>query len=261
MASTAICVQFPHEKNLVADMIAVLIEKLNETERERMSAWIPLVEEHAEQLVHGLRRKTTSKRMPEILTAAALYDAFLEYESRTHVRCRLSLMRETFRLSTCSINAAWNQLFNNRATLRKGCLNSVYGNEYSDYREAVDAVLASITRAVVEMTEDVETYVNQIREQVCQLFGRMDSTKAEEYDPILVAGAAVYSAICTLDGKRRIQISQRDLSDLCNCSPSMLSNVWLALFASLVQANQRTSMWENVDELGISGKTLSSSED
>ncbi|RDE14125.1 MAG: hypothetical protein C4K48_07345 [Candidatus Thorarchaeota archaeon] len=237
MASTTTYVQVTHERNLVSDMIAALLERLNETERERMSAWSPLVEEHAEQLIHGLKRKTTSKRRLEILTAAALYDAFLEYESRTHVRCRLSLMKETFGLPTCSINAAWIQLFNNRAALRKGYSNTVYTNESSDHREAVNAILADITWAVVEMTEDVETYIGQIREQACQLLERMDCTKAEEHEPILVAGAAVYAAICTLHGKRRIQVSQRDLSNFCNYSPSMLSKAWLGLFASLVQSN------------------------
>jgi len=218
-------------------MIAALLEKLDVTEREKMSAWIPLIEEHAEQLIHGLRRRTTSKRMPEILVAAALYDAFLEYESRTHVRCRLSLMREIFGLSTCSINAAWIHLFNNRATLRKGYSNPVNGNENYDYGEAVDAILANITRAVVGMTEAVEAYINQIQEQACQLFETMDCAKAEEYDSVLVAAAAIYAAICTLHGKRRIQVSQRNLSDFCSCSPSMLSKVWLGLFASLVQPN------------------------
>lgn len=218
-------------------MIVVLLEKLDETEREKMSAWIPLIEEHAEQLVHGLKRKTTSKRKPEIVTAASLYDALLEYESRTHVRYRLSLMSETFGLPTCSINAAWIQLFNNRATLRKGYSNPVNGNDNYNYREALDAILANITRAVIEMTEAVETYVNQIREQARQLLETMDCTKAEDYESVLVAAAAIYAAICGFHGKRRIQISQRDLSDFCNYSPSMLSKVWLGLFASLVQPN------------------------
>lgn len=238
MVSTVTCVQVPHEKNLVADMITALLEKLNETEREKMSSWMPLIEEHAKQLLHGLRRKTTSKRRPETLIAAALYDAILEYGGRTHVRCRLSLMRETFGLSTCSISAAWVHLFRNRTTLRKGYLNPVHGNEKGDYGGAADAILANIVRAVAEMSKDVEKYVNEIRRVTRQLLERMDCAKAEQHDPILVAAAAIYAAICTLDGKRRIQVSQRDLSDFCNCSRSLLSRVWLGLFASLVQENR-----------------------
>jgi hypothetical protein len=230
MASTSIGVQIIDEKSIISEMLEVILEKLGDEDRKRMNPWIHDIEEYSEQLVLGLKQKKISKRRPEILAAAAIYDAFLEYESRTTVKFGLPLMKEMFGFAPCSINSAWTQLFDSRALLRKDYLNPVYSNKSLSQKDAVFAVVNNINRAIIGTNTDVEKWITNIRSLACQLLERIDSSNAAGYDCVLVATAAIYAAIRRYTGKPRIQISQRDLAQFCNHSPAMLSKVWLELF-------------------------------
>jgi len=232
MASTSIDVQLTDEKNTITYMLVVILEKLDDTERAKIDSWLALIEDHAEKLIHRLKRKIIVKRRPEILAAASLYDAFLEFESRTAVKIRLPLMKGALGLPLCSINSAWTQLFDNRALLRKDYLNPVHCNSSLSHEEAVLAVLSNVTQAIIEKREDVVAWIAEIQDLACKYLELMDHVKAAEYDTVLVGTAAIYAAICNYPGKPRIQVSQRDLAQFCNHSPAMLSKVWLDLFTS-----------------------------
>ncbi|MFW9960453.1 MAG: hypothetical protein ACFFDV_05510 [Candidatus Thorarchaeota archaeon] len=232
MASTSIGVQVTDEKNTITQMLAAIMEMLTEEERGKIDSWLSLIEDHAEQCILSLKRKTASKRRREILTAAALYDAFLEFESRTLVKIRLPLMKDALSLTLCSINSVWTQLFDNRMFLRKDYLYPVYSNTSFNPERAVDAVLTNVSRAISEKKDDVETWITEIRILASKCLETMDHEKAEDYDSLLVGTAAIYAAIRSYPGKPRIHVSQRDLAQFCNHSPAMLSKVWLELFAS-----------------------------
>ncbi|MFW9956620.1 MAG: hypothetical protein ACFFCT_01000 [Candidatus Odinarchaeota archaeon] len=232
MASTSIGLQITNDRNTLTCMLAAIIENISEEERIKIDRWLPLIEDYAEQLIHELKKKTVSKRRSDILSAASLYDAFLEFESRTSVRIRLPLLKETLGLKQCSINSAWTQLFDNRAILRKDYLNPVHNNGSLNYQEAVIAVLTNMIRAIIDKTTKLDAWIVEIRILACKYLDTMDHAKAAEYDSVLVSTAAVYSALRNYPGKPRIQISQRDLAQFCNHSPAMLSKVWLELFTS-----------------------------
>jgi len=231
MASTSISVQVTDEKNTITQMLAAIMEKLTEEERGRLDSWLPLIEDHAEQCILGLKRKIVSKRKPEILTAAALYDAFLEFESRTLVKIRLPLMKKALGLTLCSVNSAWTQLFDNRVFLRKDCLYPVHNSASLNPQDAIDAVLANVSRAIDEKREDVEMWIAEIRMHAGNCLETMVCGKAAGYDSLLVSTAAIYAAIRNYPGKPLIHVSQRDMAQFCNHSPAMLSKVWLELFA------------------------------
>jgi hypothetical protein len=231
LASTSIGVQIVDEQNIISWMLEVIVERLDNESRNMLAAWLVPIEEHAEQLVIRLKQKRTSKRRPEILAAAAIYDAFLEYESRTNVKCGLPLMKEAFGLTPCSINSAWTQLFDNRSMLRKDFLNPVHSNGSLSYQDALVAVLNNITRATIKKNVEAENWITEIHTIACQLLKTMNSSAALEYDCVLVGTAAIYAAIRKYPGKPRIQISQRDLAQVCIQSPAMLSKAWLELFA------------------------------
>jgi hypothetical protein len=231
MESASVSVQITEDKSIISEMLVRILEKLSNEERERIETWLPLIEEHVEQLILGLKRKAINARRYEILAAASIYDAFLEYESRSSVKFRLPLMEETFHLRPCSINSTWTRLFNKRVLLRKDYLIPVYSNSSFTHRDAVDAVLTNIKRALFEKRDDVETWIDEIRLLTFRLLETMDNAKAAEYDTVLVGIAAIYAAIRKYPGQPRIQISQRDLAQFCNHSPAMLSKIWLDLFA------------------------------
>ncbi len=232
MATTSIGVQITYEKDTVTHMLATIMEKITEEERMKIDPWLPHIEDHAEQCILRLKRKIVSKRRPEILAAAALYDAFLEFESRTLVKIRLPLMKQALGLTLCSINSAWTQLFDNRVSLRKDYLNPVYRSDSFNPKDAIHAVLTNIARAIIEKTDNIDTWIAEIHILACRYLGTMDGAKAAEYDSLLVGTAAIYAAIRNYPGKPRIQISQRDLAQFCNHSPAMLSKVWLEIFTS-----------------------------
>jgi hypothetical protein len=230
MESTSISIQITVEKRIVSEMLVLILEKLSNEERERIDSWLPLIEEHAEKLILELKKTIANSRKLEIIAAASIYDAFLEYESRTAVKVRLPLMKETLSLRPCSINATWTRLFNNRVLLRRDFLNPVYSNGSISFQDAVYRVLTNITRAITEKNDEVKIWIAEIHALACELLDTTDKTKAVEYDSVLVGTAAIYAAIRRYPGKPRIQISQRDLAQFCCHSPAMLSRVWLELY-------------------------------
>jgi hypothetical protein len=229
MASTSIDVQPTYKKNLLVEMLTAVHDSLSPEDRQKLEQWFPQIEEYAEKIITGLDRTVISRRRPEILHAAAIYDAFLEHESRTNVAVRLPLLEDVFGVALCSINSAWTRLFDNRALLRKDHIVPVYGTRDTTFGSAILAIITNIRHAVLEMTPEVQKWIEQIYRQSLETVESIDMPKIIEYDTVLIATAVIYAAIRKYAGKPRIQISQRDLAQFCCHSPSMLSKVWLEL--------------------------------
>lgn len=215
----------------VSEVMNLLVEKIEEDQREILSHWIKLIEEHAEKIVHALTPAQMKRRKPEVVAAAAVYDAFLEFESRTAIKLRLPMMHKALGQSSCSINTTWNRLFDNRASLMGDYLDRVYVEKNGVLSDAVSSVIHALTRAVYQLTTDVKNWLAKIEMEAIEL---TQSLKPDftSMDTLLIAVTVVYAAIQRHHGKMMIRISQRDLSLLSTSSPAMISKCWLELFES-----------------------------
>ena len=214
----------------VSEVMNRLVEKLENDQREKLSHWIKIIEEYAEKIVLELTPAQLKRRKPEVVAAAAVYDAFLEFESRTTIKLRLPLMHEALGQSTCSINTTWNRLFDNRGSLMGDYLDEVYIEKNGMLSDAISPVIRALTRAVHKLTPEVKNWLEKIEIEAIEL---TQSLKPENsWDTLLIAVTVVYAAIQRHHGKMMIRISQRDLSLLSTSSPAMVSKCWLELFES-----------------------------
>ena len=213
----------------VSEVMNLIVDKIEDDQREKLSHWIKLIEEHAEKIVHALTPAQLKRRKPEVVAAAAVYDAFLEFESRTTIKLRLPMMHEALGQSPCSINTTWNRLFDNRASLMGDYLDRVYIEKNGLLSDAVSSVIQALTKAVYEMTTEVKKWLEKIEIEAIELARSLKSDIVSR-DPLLIAVTVIYAAIQRHHGKMMVRISQRDLSLLSTSSPAMISKCWLELF-------------------------------
>jgi len=215
----------------VSEVMSLIVEKLEDNQRERISQWIKPIEEHAEKIVQALTPAQLKRRRPEVVAAAAIYDAFLEFESRTTIKLGFPMMQETLGQSHCSINTTWKRLFDNRASLMGDYLDDVYVKKNGLLSDAVSSVMRGLTRAVHELTPEVKKWLEKIEIEAIELAQSLKLNIVSS-DPLLIAVTVVYAAIQRHHGKMMVQISQRNLSLLSTSSPAMISKCWLELFES-----------------------------
>ena len=215
----------------VSEVMNLIVDKIEDDQREKLSHWIKLIEEHAEKIVHALTPAQLKRRKPEVVAAAAVYDAFLEFESRTTIKLRLPMMQEALSQSPCTINTTWNRLFDNRASLMGDYLDRVYIEKNGLLSDAVSSVIQALTKAVYEMTTEVKKWLEKIEIEAIELARSLKSDIVSR-DPLLIAVTVIYAAIQRHHGKMMVRISQRDLSLLSTSSPAMISKCWLKLFES-----------------------------
>ncbi len=215
----------------VSEVMNLIVDKIEDDQREKLSHWIKLIEEHAEKIVHALTPAQLKRRKPEVVAAAAVYDAFLEFESRTTIKLRLPMMQEALSQSPCTINTTWNRLFDNRASLMGDYLDRVYIEKNGLLPDAVSSVIQALTKAVYEMTAEVKKWLEKIEIEAIELARSLKSDIVSR-DPLLIAVTVIYAAIQRHHGKMMVRISQRDLSLLSTSSPAMISKCWLKLFES-----------------------------
>ena len=215
----------------VSEVMNRLVEKLEDDQREKISHWIKLIEEHAEKIVQTLTHAQLKRRKPEVVAAAAVYDAFLEFESRTTIKLRLPMMHEALGHSHCSINTTWIRLFDNRASLMGDYLDRVYIEKNGLPSDAVSSVIHTLTRAIYEKTTEVKNWLEKIEIAAIELTQSLKPDIAS-MDPLLIAVTVIYAAIQLHHGKKMVRISQRDLSLLSSYSPAIISRCWLELFES-----------------------------
>ncbi len=231
MASVSTKLKTIVSASAVSEVMSLLVEKLEDDQREKLSHWIKLIEEYAEKIVHALTPAQLKRRKPEVVAAAAIYDAFLEFESRTTMKLRLPLMHEALGQSSCIINTTWNRLFDNRASLMGDYLDRVYIEKNGLLSDAVSTVIHALTRAVYGLTTEVKNWLEKIEIESIELTQSLNPDIMSR-DQLLIAVTIVYASIKRHHGKMMIRISQRDLSLLSTSSPAMISKCWLELFES-----------------------------
>ena len=231
MASVSTKLKTIVSASAVSEVMSLLVEKLEDDQREKLSHWIKLIEEHAEKIVHALTPAQLKRRKPEVVAAAAIYDAFLEFESRTTIKLRLPMIQEALSQSSCTINTTWNRLFDNRASLMGDYLDRVYIEKNGLLSDAVSTVIHALTKAVYGLTTEVKNWLEKIEIESIELIQSLNPDIVSR-DQLLIAVTIVYAAIQRHHGKMKVRISQRDLSLLSTSSPAMISKCWLELFES-----------------------------
>ena len=218
--------------NLVSNIVSRLLDSFTEIQKKRLSQWIKDIESVADENVQRLLPNQKKRRQPEIIAAAAVYDAILQYESRTQVRVPLSHMQTALGLSACSINTAWKRLFDTRVFLRGEKLDVVYAGKDDSALDVIPNVIQSLRKAAKEDTEEVRSWLAEIEKEAIELTKTIPPSTGKNYDALLVAVTAIYAAIQLYHGKSVIPIGQKDMSILGATSSSMISKCWLEFFGS-----------------------------
>jgi hypothetical protein len=214
----------------VSDVMNFVVEKLDDPEREKLSHWMKPIEEHAEKIIRNLMPAQLKRRKMEVVAAAAVYDAFLEFESRTSVRLGLPLMHEALGRSQCSINTTWNKLFDSRGSLRGEQLGVVYVDKNGSLADAIANVMQALAKAVDEVTPIMNRWLEDIRTEAIELSQLVSPDIVKNYDPLTGAVTIIYAAIQRHHGKMQVRIAQRNLSLLSATSPALISKCWIELF-------------------------------
>ena len=230
MASVSTKLETISLASVVSEVMTRLIESLTDDQKEKLNQWTKSIEDAAEVKVLKLIPKQLKKRKPEVVAAAAIYDTFLEFESRTKVKVGLNQMQKVLGQSACSINTSWKRLFDNRVSLKGEFLDLVYTERDGTVTAAISNVIQALERAVEQPTSEAMTWLEAIHAEAIELSKIISSSNATKYDTLIVAITTIYAAIQRHHGKMMIRIGQRDLSLLASTSPAMISRCWIEFF-------------------------------
>lgn len=216
----------------VGDVMRRLMDNLPKDQTEKLAQWIETIEDAAEEKVQKLDAKQVKRRRSEVIVAAAVYDAFFEYESRTKVKVGLPLLQKTLECPKCSINNAWMSLFDNRVPLIGEFLDVVLTDRNEPLSSVISKVIQALERGVSVdgPPPEVKDWLIKIETEALELSKTIIHDSADRYDFPLIAATTIYAAIKRYPGKMLIKVSQRDLSFISSTSPSMISKCWLDLF-------------------------------
>ncbi|MHA1136417.1 MAG: hypothetical protein ACTSSE_08025 [Candidatus Thorarchaeota archaeon] len=230
MASVSTAMEPITLASVVSNVMTRLIENLPDDQKENLTHWIEDIETTAEEKVRKLDPKQIKKRKPEAVAAAAIYDTFIQFESRTRVKIGLIQMQTALGQTACSINTAWKRLFDNRVYLRGEFLDVIYTENDWTVSDAVSNVMQVLRRAVETPTPEATTWLAEIEKESIELSKTIPSGVTDSYDSLLVAITVIYTTIQLYHGKRMIPIGQKDLSLLAATSPAMISKCWIEFF-------------------------------
>ncbi|TFG32279.1 hypothetical protein EU528_03845 [Candidatus Thorarchaeota archaeon] len=229
MASVSTKLETITTTSTVSEVMNLIVEKMNDPEREKLSHWMKPIEEYAEKIIRNLTPVQLKRRKMDVVAAAALYDAFLEFESRTSVGLGLPLMHEALGRSQCNINTTWKKLFDNRGSLRGEELDVVYVEKDGSIADAIPNVVQALTNAVDGITPVMKMWLENIRIEAVELSRLVSPDIKKNYDTLTAAVAIIYATIQRHHGKMQVRIAQRDLSLLSATSPALISKCWIEL--------------------------------
>ena len=216
--------------NVVSDVMNRIVEQLDDTQREKVSQWMKFIEDHAERIVHDLTPTQVKRKKTDVIAAAAVYDAFLEFESRTCVKLGFPQIQEALGRNQCIFNTTWKKLFDDRGSLRGDQLDVVYIGKDWSLEEAITNVMQSLTKAVEGLTPKRKKWLVEIKNDAIELSQLIPKDIVKRYDTLTAAVTTIYAAIQRYQGKMQIRIAQRDLSLLSATSPALISKCWIELF-------------------------------
>jgi len=231
MASVSTTLETITTATVVSNAMNLIIEKVDDAQRKKLSQWAKLIEEHAENVMRNLTPVQLKRRKIDIVVAAAIYDAFLEFESRTGVKLRLPQLQEALGLNQCSVNTTWINLFDNRRSLRGDQLGVVYVDKSGSLSDAINNVMQSLTKAVDVLTPTINKWLEDIKKEAIELSQSIPDSVVKKYDTLTGAVTIIYAATQHHHGKMQVRLAQRDLSLLSATSPAMISKCWIDLFA------------------------------
>lgn len=230
MASVSTKLESIALENVVSHMMTRLLESIPDEQKEKLAQWIGEIETAAEEKVQELTEKQLKKRNREAVAAAAIYDSFLQFESRTDVQVGFNQMQTALGRSACSINTAWKRLFDNRVYLRGESLDMVLTERDGTVYDAISKVIHALKRAAEKITQEAVKWLEEIETEAIELSKTIPSSTIDRYDALLIAITTIYTAIQWHHGKAMIPIGQKDLSLLAATSPAMISKCWIELF-------------------------------
>jgi hypothetical protein len=228
MASTS-STRMAVERDAVSQSMSLLLESMNEEIRAQLDRWIPEIEDHAVRSIAELPSTRILRRRPEILAAAALYQAFLEFESRTRLAVRTPFLSETLGLTLCSVNQAYRRLFDRRVSVRTQMVKCV-SRPSDDLSDLVVEVSVNLQNALERQSPETDQWFAEVERDAMSMANALTDSQRATYENDVIAAAAVYGATQRQPTQPIVHMAQKDIALTCRFSPAMLSKVWLELF-------------------------------
>jgi hypothetical protein len=222
MASVSTSIEAISLTSAVSQAMTRVYESLKTEQKEKLAQWIEDIEAASEEKVRKITPNQMKNRKPEAIAAAALYDAFIQFESRTEVKIGLNELQEALCQSACSINTAWKRLYDNRVYLRGEFLDVVYSEKEGTITDAISRVIHTLRRAVETSNQEVTTWLAEIENEAIDLSETIPRGVIDKYDSLLIAITSIYTAARQYHGKMIVPIGQRDLSLLGATSPATI---------------------------------------
>jgi hypothetical protein len=216
------------ERDAVSQSMSLLLENMSEQAQARLAQWLPEIEEQAVQSITQLTNQQVSRRRPEIIAVAALYRAFLEFESRTGVRVRTPFLSEALGVALCSISSVYHALFNKKVKVLNHRIELIRMLS-NDPADLVIEVIDSLQNALEEQTSRTKEYFTCVQADAISMVSSLEKKQYATYDPDVLAAAAVFGAIQQQPTREVVHVSQIGIAMTNRFSPAMLSKVWLEL--------------------------------
>ena len=232
MAAISTGMQTSFEKSVISDVVNRICDNIGKAAKDRILPWIPEIEEYTKHLIENLRQKDAQRRKADVLLAAAVYDAFLEFESRTRTSVGLPIFEKALDLRACSINSTWTKLFDSRTELSLELLDTVYLQRDQAIEEGIHLIINKLERAGINKTTQTTEWLQVIQKNALELYAELSNGRYSEFDPMVIAVVLIYAAMKFHHGKMAIKIAQKNLADLSGFSTSQVSKCWVNLFGS-----------------------------
>jgi hypothetical protein len=217
------------ERDAVSQSTSLLVKNMNDEARERLEQWIPEIEEHAVRSIAELPYILAARRRPEILAAAALYQAFLEFESRTGLAVRTPYLSEALGIKLCSLSEAYGKLFDRKVRVLHHNIECIQMLS-DDPADLVKEVIASLVSALEEQNPTAADWFAEVQEDAIVMVDSLKKQQQGTYEPDVIAAAAVFGAIRRQTAQEVVHVAQKDIAQTCRFSPSLVSKVWLEFF-------------------------------
>ncbi len=218
------------ERDAVSQSMSLLVENMSEEAQQQLGQWLPEIKEHAVKSIAELTRLQTSKRRPQIIVAAAIYQAFLEFENRTRFVLRTRFISGTLGLTLCSISQAYCNLFDRRVRVLSHRIERVRMLS-EDPADLVSEIVASLMNALEEQTPEAVDWLAGVREDAISMVNSLERRQRASCEPDVLAAAAVFGAAQRQTTRAVVHVAQRDIAMACRYSQALVSKVWLRLFS------------------------------
>ena len=217
------------ERNAVSQSMLLLLENMSEEVQQQLDQWLPEIEEYAQQSISRLKNLQVSRRRPEIIAAAAIYRAFLEFENRTQVRAGTPFLSESLGITQCAMNDAYRALFDRRVKILSHRVKCIRMSS-EDPADLVLEIVANLMNALEEQTPEAIDWLASVREDAISMLNSLERNQRASCEPDVLAAAAVFGAVQRQTTRAVVHVAQKDIAMACRYSPALVSKIWLRLF-------------------------------